>query len=103
MEDLDTNKDGFINLSEFSTFCRSTSDSNGEAELRDAFDLYDQDKNGLISHKELYSVLSRLGMKCLEDECVKMIKSVDSDGDGMVNFAEFKKMMTASITKKPEP
>ncbi|XVE63974.1 hypothetical protein DITRI_Ditri07aG0063900 [Diplodiscus trichospermus] len=98
MEDIDTDKDGFINLSEFSSFCGSSSDSVIIAsELRDAFNLYDQDKNGLISADELHLVLSRLGMKCAVDDCVRMIKSVDSDGDGNVNFQEFEKMMSASL------
>jgi len=91
MEDLDTDHDGFINLAEFAAFCRS---ADGDAsELRDAFDLYDKDKNGLISATELCQVLNTLGMKCSVEECHKMIKSVDSDGDDNVNFEEFKKMM----------
>ncbi|KAK6276414.1 hypothetical protein POUND7_006123 [Theobroma cacao] len=100
MEDIDTDKDGFINLSEFSAFCRSSSDAvSAASELRDAFDLYDQDKNGLISANELHLVLNRLGLKCSVDDCVRMITSVDSDGDGNVNFEEFEKMMSASAPR----
>ncbi|KAK7320186.1 hypothetical protein RJT34_04922 [Clitoria ternatea] len=94
MEELDTDHDGFINLSEFAAFCRSDTTDGGDSELRDAFDLYDKDKNGLISSEELHLVLNRLQMKCSIDECINMIKSVDSDGDGNVNFEEFKRMMT---------
>ncbi|XP_020215806.1 probable calcium-binding protein CML26 [Cajanus cajan] len=94
MDDLDTDHDGFINLSEFAAFCRSDTTDGGDTELRDAFNLYDQDKNGLISATELYQVLNRLGMRCSVDECHNMIKSVDSDGDGNVNFSEFKRMMS---------
>ncbi|KAL2342346.1 hypothetical protein Fmac_003631 [Flemingia macrophylla] len=94
MDDLDTDHDGFINFSEFAAFCRSDTADGGDTELRDAFNLYDQDKNGLISATELYQVLNRLGMKCSVDECHNMIKSVDSDGDGNVNFPEFKRMMS---------
>ncbi|MBA0556175.1 hypothetical protein Gohar_008912 [Gossypium harknessii] len=98
LEDIDTDKDGFINLSEFSSLFRSSSDEVTAAlELRDAFDLYDQDKNGLISTSELHLVLNQLGMKCSVDDCARMIKSVDSDGDGNVNFEEFQKMMSASL------
>ncbi|KAG8498958.1 hypothetical protein CXB51_005306 [Gossypium anomalum] len=98
LEDIDIDKDGFINLSEFSSLFRSSSDEDTVAlELRDAFDLYDQDKNGLISTSELHLVLNQLGMKCSVDDCARMIKSVDSDGDGNVNFEEFQKMMSASL------
>ncbi|GLT63556.1 hypothetical protein SLA2020_361140 [Shorea laevis] len=97
MEDIDIDRDGFINLSEFAALCHNSPDADTAAiELRDAFDLYDQDKNGLISTSELHLVLNRLGMKCSEEDCARMIQSVDSDGDGSVNFEEFQKMMSAS-------
>eukprot|EP00257_Ricinus_communis_P023032 XP_015582913.1 probable calcium-binding protein CML27 [Ricinus communis] len=98
MDDVDTDKDGFINLEEFSQLCKSSSDSDAtNSELKDAFDLYDQNKNGLISSSELHLVMSRLGMQCSFDDCARMIKSVDSDGDGCVNFLEFQKMMDANV------
>ncbi|KAJ8772169.1 hypothetical protein K2173_027346 [Erythroxylum novogranatense] len=93
MKDVDADKDGFINLEEFSHLCRSSS---GVSDLRDAFDLYDQNKDGLISSAELHKVLNSLGIRCSAEECVKMISSVDSDGDGSVNFEEFQKMMATN-------
>ncbi|CAK8534250.1 unnamed protein product [Lathyrus sativus] len=95
MEDLTTDREGCINLSEFSAVCRSDTSDGGGSALRDAFDLYDRDKNGLISTEELHLALDRLGMKCSVEECRDMINSVDSDGDGSVDFDEFKQMMTA--------
>ncbi|PKI77817.1 probable calcium-binding protein CML27 [Punica granatum] len=104
MEEIDSDRDGFISLSEFAALCRSSSSSSSssstnEADLRDAFCLYDQDRNGLISVSELHKVMTRLNMKCSLEDCERMVKSVDSDGDGNVNFEEFKKMMTATINK----
>nr|VDD56251.1 unnamed protein product [Brassica oleracea] len=93
LEDVDTDRDGFINVDEFSALCRSSSTV---SEIRDAFDLYDQDKNGLISASELRQVLNRLRMSCSVEECARMIGPVDADGDGNVNFEEFQKMMTSS-------
>lgn len=64
-------------------------------ELRDAFAVFDQDGDGFISVIELQEVMCRLelaeGMK-LED-CEKMIKSVDRNGDGKIDFYEFKDML----------
>ncbi|KAL2344097.1 hypothetical protein Fmac_005382 [Flemingia macrophylla] len=99
MDDLDTDRDGFISLQEFAAFCRIDAVAGG-SEFRDAFDLYDRDRNGLISAAELHSALNRLGMKCSVDKCRDMIRSVDSDGDGSVNFEEFKTMMTTSSNSK---
>ncbi|KAF3961751.1 hypothetical protein CMV_013670 [Castanea mollissima] len=95
MSEIDKDGDGFISLDEFAEFHKggSSSSESSTKELRDAFDLYDLDKNGLISANELHEVLRRLGEKCTLNECSKMISSVDKDGDGHVNFEEFKNMM----------
>lgn len=90
MAELDRNGDGYVDLKEFGEFHRD-----GDAEeLREAFEMYDLDKNGVISEKELHVVLRRLGEKCSLSDCRRMIGNVDADGDGNVNFQEFKKMMT---------
>lgn len=102
MSEIDTDGDGYIDLEEFTNFHHHNHKSNDNdsdnvnKELRDAFDLYDLDKNGLISASELHAVLKRLGEKCSLSDCSRMIRSVDADGDGSVNFDEFKKMMTRS-------
>ncbi|KAL4303514.1 hypothetical protein GQ457_10G003930 [Hibiscus cannabinus] len=87
---MDANGDGLIDFDEFCTL-----HVDGEDELKEAFDVFDKDKDGLISSEELGSVLCSLGLKEgneMED-CKAMIRRVDMDGDGMVNFDEFKKMM----------
>ncbi|KAK4410818.1 Calcium-binding allergen Ole e 8 [Sesamum angolense] len=98
MEEIDTDKDGFISLEEFAVFCSADSDPSGggnsEKELREAFDLYDQDHDGQISTTELHLILTRLGERCTVNDCTEMIRSVDADGDGFVSFDEFRKMMT---------
>ncbi|XP_021743759.1 calcium-binding allergen Ole e 8-like [Chenopodium quinoa] len=98
MEEMDSDRDGFINLEEFADFCskKVEGDESGSQELHDAFKMYDQDGDDLISAAELHLVLSRLGERCSVEDCEKMIQSVDSDGDGNVSFEEFRKMMTKS-------
>ncbi|KAK4765823.1 hypothetical protein SAY87_007465 [Trapa incisa] len=91
MVEIDRDGDGYIDLDEFSELILGGS---GNKELKDAFDLYDLDKNGLISARELHEVMKKLGQKCSLKDCRKMIGSVDKDGDGNVNFEEFKLMMT---------
>ena len=95
MEHIDQNGDGYIDLKEFAEFhCNDAAAAAGkEDEIRDAFDLYDLDKDGLISPTELHVVLNKLGEKCSLIDCQRMISNVDADGDGKVNFEEFKKMM----------
>ncbi|KAL7090205.1 hypothetical protein ACP275_12G025900 [Erythranthe tilingii] len=93
MTELDTDGDGFIDIVEFRSFNRG-GDADADAELKEAFDMYDKDKNGQISASELHAVLRSLGENCSVKDCGRMIESFDVDGDGSINFDEFKKMMT---------
>lgn len=105
MAEVDTDCDGFIDLKEFADFHRgeskgdASSSESGMKELGDAFQLYDRDNDGLISASELHMVLKSLGEKCSLHDCSRMISPVDSDGDGNVNFEEFKRMMSNKNTK----
>ncbi|XP_048440967.1 probable calcium-binding protein CML25 [Pyrus x bretschneideri] len=94
ISEVDSDGDGFINFKEFVELNTKGVDSAEALEnLKDAFSVYDIDGNGSISAEELYEVLRSLGDECSIDECRKMIGGVDSDGDGMISFEEFKVMM----------
>ncbi|XP_048231076.1 probable calcium-binding protein CML23 [Ricinus communis] len=105
MQEFDKDGDGYIDLDEFVDFIQrggldgggGDAPSGGNKELKDAFDMYDIDKNGLISASELHAVMKILGLKCKLSDCTKMIRQVDQDGDGNVNFEEFKKMMSNGL------
>ncbi|CAM6116629.1 unnamed protein product [Calypogeia fissa] len=69
-----------------------------EANLLKAFFVFDENKDGLISVLELQQVLLKLGLpegKSLIS-CQRMIERVDSDGNGKVDFFEFKDMMSSN-------
>ncbi|KAK1425685.1 hypothetical protein QVD17_21040 [Tagetes erecta] len=97
LAEIDADSDGFISLDEFVAFCKGIAgESEGEGidDLKQAFKLYDLNNNGVISASELQQILSQLGESYTVENCANMIKSVDSDGDGFVNFEEFRKMMS---------
>ncbi|KAI3677839.1 hypothetical protein L6452_37109 [Arctium lappa] len=66
-----------------------------EADLTEAFNVFDLDGDGYISATELQAVLGKLGFaEASEMRRVEMmISSVDRNKDGRVDFMEFKEMM----------
>ncbi|KAK6126898.1 hypothetical protein DH2020_014365 [Rehmannia glutinosa] len=99
VEKVDSNGDGLIDFDEFCELFNSNKEEQGDDELKEAFDVFDGNKDGLITVDELGLVLSSLGFtegNKIED-CKEMIRKVDMDGDGMVNFDEFKMMMKAGL------
>lgn len=99
---LDFNGDGFVDLDEFMVVMNGMDEEDkigsgvekDDGYLMDAFLVFDTDKNGLISAKELQRVLTNLGCdNCSLEECKRMIKGVDKNGDGFVDFEEFRSMM----------
>ncbi|CAI0559679.1 unnamed protein product [Linum tenue] len=101
IEKIDVNGDGFVDMDEFGELYQTIMDERDEEEdMREAFNVFDQNGDGFITVDELRSVLASLGLKqgrTVED-CRKMIMKVDVDGDGMVNFKEFKQMMKGGET-----
>lgn len=99
MKEFDLDGNGYIDLDEFVALFQLKQEDGGDnnnseiRDLKEAFDLYDLDRNGRISANELHSVMKNLGEKCSVQDCKRMISKVDSDGDGCVDFEEFKKMM----------
>ncbi|KAJ6908606.1 hypothetical protein NC651_018869 [Populus alba x Populus x berolinensis] len=54
--------------------------------------MFDRNGDGRITQKELNDSLENIEGRTFED-CKRMIMKVDVDGDGMVDYREFKKMM----------
>lgn len=115
VNEVDQDGNGTIEFNEFlQMMSKKMKGADGEDELREAFryssdfsiDLFglckkkrrrnetkhsflrvfDKNKDGLISSKELRHVMTNLGEKLSEEEVDDMIKEADLDGDGMVNY-----------------
>merc|ERR1712167_61018 len=92
---LDTDKSGDIDLNEFlSAMQTRIGDGEDEEVIKEAFQIFDLDGDGSLSHDEISEVLSRLGEKMDEDEIAELIKAVDINEDGQVQVDEFINMVT---------
>ncbi|KAF3786857.1 putative calcium-binding protein [Nymphaea thermarum] len=96
---VDSDGDGSISLDEFIELNTKGVDSSAALDdIRSAFSLYDVDRDGFISCKELHKFLRKIGESTTMDECRRMIGGVDKDGDGLIDFEEFKAMMTSRFS-----
>ncbi|XP_060177420.1 probable calcium-binding protein CML35 [Lycium barbarum] len=65
-----------------------------DGDLRDAFDFFDVDHDGKITAEELFNVFTMIGdSRCTLEDCKRMIRGVDKNGDGFVCFEDFSLMM----------
>ncbi|KAK7394486.1 hypothetical protein VNO78_15015 [Psophocarpus tetragonolobus] len=64
-------------------------------EVKQAFDVFDENKDGFVDAKELQRVLCILGLKEAAEleNCKKMIRIFDTNQDGRIDFIEFVKIM----------
>jgi hypothetical protein len=70
------------------------SDEFSDAEVQQAFEFIDINKNGFISAAEIRHLLICMGEMITDEEVDEMIRMVDSDGDGQVSFEEFYALVT---------
>jgi calcium-binding protein CML len=115
---IDANGDGCVDVEEFGELYRAIMAGDGgsravgggnaggageegeeaaDEDMREAFRVFDANGDGYITVDELGAVLSSLGLKQgrTAEECRRMIGRVDRDGDGRVDFHEFRQMMRA--------
>ena len=64
-------------------------------ELRKAFDVMDENKDGVVTKDELKKLLQGLGEEVTDEIVDEMINIADENGDGKVQFDEFCKAATS--------
>lgn len=102
IESIDTDGSGKIDYTEFLAATMEKSLYMKEDKLIQAFRMLDLDNNGKISKSELKSVLNKdeKYRTIPESYWDNMISEVDKNGDGEIDYSEFREMMnTISLMK----
>jgi Ca2+-binding EF-hand superfamily protein len=97
MKLIDQDDSGEISIEEFLRATMDYENLTTEKNLKLAFDYFDKDHSGTLSPDEIREVLglsedNEKSRKIVND----IIEEVDENGDGLISFDEFKKMMKAN-------
>ncbi|XP_072524191.1 calcium-binding protein 5a [Salminus brasiliensis] len=66
-------------------------------ELREAFDEFDKDKDGLISCKDLGNLMRTMGYMPTEMELIELGQNINMNLGGRVDFEDFVELMTPKL------
>ncbi|ESO02648.1 hypothetical protein HELRODRAFT_161938 [Helobdella robusta] len=88
LKKADKDGDGFINFNEFVDVMLANIGVDETELIRQAFQVIDVDKSGKISAKELKNVLKNLGDIISDQETDELIREIDLNGDGEVDYEE---------------
>lgn len=93
--DIDKDNSGSIDFEEFlDMMTAKMSDKDSKADIAKVFNLFDDDKTGKITLKNLKRVAKELGETMSDAELMEMIERADTDEDGEINNEEFYAIMT---------
>ena len=60
-----------------------------EADLKEAFQILDQNDNGEIDTEELIAIMKNISTEITLEECKELVQMADKDGNGSVDQEEF--------------
>ena len=93
---VDMNKNGRIDFTEFLLANINQETDFNKQNLKSAFDNFDCDNNETLTAEELFKWLSEISDDISDQKIVnKIIKEMDKNGDGAINFEEFIEFMTS--------
>ena len=99
MKKIDTDGSGEIEFDEFIEFMRNLNKENelDEDALKEVFKLFDRDEKGYLTPESVYHIFLALGEKIKLEDIINILKENDIDGDGNLNFEDFKMLMHSGL------
>lgn len=94
IKELDPDNTGNVDFPGMLTvISRKLAVRDSEAEILEAFRVFDQDGNGFITEAQLREVLTSLGEKLSDEEIDTMHREVDVERDSVIPYEQFVKRM----------
>jgi Ca2+-binding EF-hand superfamily protein len=94
MTDIGKDPASTVDFSEFVEVMEDRMQRKGtREEVMRIFELFDEDRQGKITFKNLKRISQEIGENIPDDELRSMIAEADRDGDGALNFEDFYKIM----------
>ncbi|MFZ3467535.1 EF-hand domain-containing protein [Streptomyces sp. 4.24] len=90
----DSDADGYVDFQEYLAMVTQNMDLSGDVKVREAFEEFDKDEDGLIGAEELKQVMKTLGEELSSEEAAEMVRASDIDGDEQINYEEFEKLLS---------
>ena len=81
-------------------YARQAAEEAQHEELRGAFEMFDMNADGYIDRYELHKTLKEMGQDRTDEDVRAIIRSVDLDGNGKIDFEEFKLYMKPKINNR---
>lgn len=66
-------------------------------EIKEAFDLFDNDQSGNIDVKELRGAMTAHGLALTNQRLMEIIDQIDTDSNGQIDFEEFLSIMSSRL------
>lgn len=78
---------GEIDFDEFlMMMSKKMNETDHESEIKEAFEIFDREKSGFISHSDLKYVMYQLGEKLTDEEVTEMLKEADCKDRGKITW-----------------
>lgn len=96
---LEVDATGHVTFEKFKALV-AASHGDRDSRLRIAFDVFDENGDGLVTANELGDVLGQFGMT--QEELRQILEGADRDGDGALDFEEFQAFMPDERSRPAE-
>jgi len=99
IEEVDVDRSGSIDFEEFKALIIAR-EGDRQSRLKLAFSVFDKDNSGRITAEEMHGVMSQFELT--DSELEEMIKEVDQDGNGSIDFEEFCQLLPDEDTTQED-